>query len=64
MINHDDYRWRRKAIGLTQQELADRLGLGRDTIVARESGRSRLIAEHEMALAWIELAAYKALEHE
>ena len=42
-------------MGKTQQQLADDLGLGRDTVIARETGKSRLIDEHFLAL--------KALEH-
>lgn len=59
----EEYRSRRKAMGLTQQQLADELGVGRDTVVAREAGKSRLIDEHFHALISIELAL-KALEHE
>ena len=50
----EEYRSRRKAMGLTQQQLAAELGLGRDTIVARETGKTRLIAEHFHALCAVE----------
>ena len=49
-----EYRRYRKALGLTQAQLAEMLGVGRDTIVARETGRSRLIEEHWLALRGIE----------
>lgn len=68
ILNGADYRASRKGMGLTQQQLADRFGIGRDTVVAREAGRSRLILEHWYALAALEdelaLKALKALEAE
>ena len=45
-----EYRFYRKALGLTQQRLAHILGIGRDTIVARETGKSRVTREHFLAL--------------
>jgi DNA-binding XRE family transcriptional regulator len=54
---HDNhaYRQRRKNMGLTQKQLADFLGVGRDTIIARETGKSRLITEHWLALTAIQV---------
>lgn len=51
----ETYRAHRKALGLTQAKLAELLGVGRDTIIARETGKSRLIGEHELALKGIEV---------
>jgi DNA-binding XRE family transcriptional regulator len=48
-----EYRAYRKSLGLTQARLAELLGVGRDTIVARETGKSRLIDEHWLALEGI-----------
>ncbi len=49
-MNHEKYRARRKELRLTQAQLAVRLGLGRDTIIAREQGKYRLTREHFLAL--------------
>jgi DNA-binding XRE family transcriptional regulator len=60
-MEHEEYRARRKALGMTQQQLAEELGITRDTIIAREAGTRRLTGEHFHALRSIELAC-KALE--
>lgn len=54
-VNAAEYRIHRKALGLTQAQLADLLGVSRDTIITREAGRSRLIGEHFLALKALDL---------
>lgn len=44
---------RRKALGWTQQELADRMGLVRSSIANIETGRQRLLLHDALALMFI-----------
>ncbi len=45
-----EYREHRKALGLTQQGLADALGVTRATVNSREGGRVKLSPEMVMAI--------------
>lgn len=56
MERHEKYRLRRKALG-SQAEVAAKLGLSRDTLIQRESGKTRVIEEHELALLLLEIEA-------
>jgi len=56
-MNREDYRARRQQLGLTQEQFSELLGVGRDTVIAREAGKSRLINEHELALEALEAKA-------
>lgn len=45
----DQYKERRKALGLTQEELAKKLGVSRKTVVLRESGKT-ITREAELSI--------------
>lgn len=45
-----DYRSIREALGLTQAQLAERLGVTRKTVNARETGAGPITAEAALAL--------------
>jgi DNA-binding XRE family transcriptional regulator len=46
----EQYRSTRASLGLTQAELAELLGVSRDTIIRRESGESQITREIEVAI--------------
>lgn len=48
-LTPEGYKERRKALGLTQEELAKRLGVSRKTVVLRESGKT-ITKEAELAI--------------
>lgn len=48
-----DLRAMRKRLGLTQQQLADALGVGRTTIWLRETGRVPVAREAVLAMQWL-----------
>ena len=45
-----EYKSRRLALGLTQQQLADALAITRFTIIRRESGADRITQEAALAI--------------
>ena len=45
-----DYKAAREKLGLTQRDLAERLGVTRATINAREARRTRITTEAELAI--------------
>lgn len=45
-----DYKAAREALGLTQAQLAERLGVTRATINAREAGRTPITEEASLAI--------------
>ena len=53
----DQYKATRKAIGLKQHELAERLGLSRVTVCNRENGTSAISKEADLALVMIAAVA-------
>ena len=44
------YRRQRERLGLTQAELAARLGVTRETVTRRETGKKPITGEAEMAI--------------
>jgi transcriptional regulator with XRE-family HTH domain len=56
----EQYKATRKAIGLKQHELAERLGVTRETVCNRERGTAIIGSEAAMALQW--LAGVKDIE--
>lgn len=54
MAESQRYKQLREKLGLTQQELADKLGVHRTTIVNREKGHVPLTPEMFFALSGIE----------
>lgn len=46
-----DYKARRESLGLTQAQLAERLGIARETVARREAGHPRNPITPEAALA-------------
>lgn len=58
-----EYRALRLALGLTQRELAERLGVRENTIWRRENGQREISPEAELALYWIqqEIEGYAGL---
>lgn len=46
----EQYKARRLALGLTQAELAEQLGIPRESISRREAGLQRLTLEAEIAI--------------
>jgi transcriptional regulator with XRE-family HTH domain len=53
-MDKETFRRKRKRLGLTQEKLADRLGINRMTIIRYESGESPVPKSVEMALKLIE----------
>jgi transcriptional regulator with XRE-family HTH domain len=53
-MDTDAFRRKRKGLGLTQENLAKRLGINRMTIIRYESGESPVPKSVEMALKLIE----------
>jgi transcriptional regulator with XRE-family HTH domain len=56
----EQYKATRKAIGLKQHELAEQLGVTRETVCNRERGTAIIGSEAAMALQW--LAGVKDIE--
>lgn len=56
-MNSTEYREIRRQLGLSQAGLAERLGVSRATINAREANRSPITREIELALRAVEAAA-------
>ena len=57
---HEIIRNLRKEKGLTQQQLADHLGIDRSTYAYYESGRTRLNIDVVVKLAWFYQVRYAA----
>ena len=53
-MDKETFRRKRKRLGLTQEKLADRLGINRMTIIRYESGESEVPKSVEMAMKLIE----------
>jgi len=53
-MEKDTFRRKRKGLGLTQEQLAKRLGINRMTIIRYESGESPVPKSIEMAMKLIE----------
>ena len=53
-MDQDTFRRKRERLGLTQEEIAKRLGKNRITIIRYESGKSAIPKAVEMALKVIE----------
>ena len=53
-MDKETFKRRREKLGLTQEELAKRLGASRATINRYENGRTRITQAVEMALKLIE----------
>ena len=49
-MSPEDYKAERLALGLTQAELAERLGIPRESVSRRESGDQRITLEAEIAI--------------
>lgn len=49
-VGPDEYRTMRKRLGLSQQRLADRLGIDVATVSKRESGKINITMEAGMAI--------------
>lgn len=49
-LSPEQYRAKRLALGLTQQGLAERLGLPRTAVTKRESGEQRITEEAARAI--------------
>jgi transcriptional regulator with XRE-family HTH domain len=56
----EQYKLTRKSIGLKQHELAEQLGVTRETVCNRERGTAIIGSEAAMALQW--LAGVKDIE--
>jgi len=59
MMTGDEYRAARKRLGLTQAGLAERLGVDRMTVGARERGQVRITTEAELAILHLAATAEK-----
>jgi DNA-binding XRE family transcriptional regulator len=53
----DQYREMRLALGMTQADLADQLGLPREAIVRREKGTQKITGEADIAIRALRAAA-------
>jgi DNA-binding XRE family transcriptional regulator len=51
----DELKALRKAIGMSQQELADRIGLSRETVGLMERGQAPIEVRTALAVRWIAL---------
>jgi DNA-binding XRE family transcriptional regulator len=54
-MDTDELRQRRKALGMTQEQLARVLGVSRQSVFMWESGRTAIPALLELALRYLEL---------
>ena len=52
-LTSDEYKDRRITTGLTQSEMAEELGISRETVSRRENGREVITLEASLALAQI-----------
>ncbi len=52
-MTKEQYRALRERLGLTQAELAEKLGIRMNSVWRRESGLSPILREAELALRWL-----------